>query len=139
MTQTIDCPQCNRQLHVTDDLQGTSVKCPACNVVFHAPTASEMRTPQPAKPPVLTVHDEDHPQRMHSQADTPFAEASAQRGGEKTCVECGATIRAKAVICPKCGVGQPGTPMAGQESDSFANNKIAAGICGILVGSLGIH
>src|SRR5947209_5126234 len=42
---------------------------------------------------------------------------------EKFCQECGAVIRAKAEICPKCGVRQPGTAYKVQ----FEKNRIVAG------------
>jgi TM2 domain-containing membrane protein YozV len=49
----------------------------------------------------------------------------------KHCVECGDLIRRRAELCPHCGVRQP------QSKD--ACNKLAAGLCGILLGALGIH
>lgn len=36
--------------------------------------------------------------------------ASPKNIDEKFCQECGAIIKAKAEICPKCGVRQPGLP-----------------------------
>jgi TM2 domain-containing membrane protein YozV len=40
------------------------------------------------------------------------------------------------VTCQKCGATLTG---AGSKAGAGSNNKIAAGICGILLGSLGIH
>jgi TM2 domain-containing membrane protein YozV len=65
----------------------------------------------------------------------------------KYCPECGEKIRLRAEICPHCGVRQPagGTPESrhhGRDDRAirdFAGKKIAAGICGILLGALGIH
>lgn len=59
----------------------------------------------------------------------------------KYCSACAAPIDSRAEICPKCGVRQHG-PLA-TEADSevrqAAGNKIAAGICGIMLGAFGIH
>ena len=52
---------------------------------------------------------------------------------EKFCHECGAVIRTKAEICPKCGVRQHGVASASGKS------KMAAGLFGILLGGLGVH
>ena len=57
----------------------------------------------------------------------------AKAGDEKFCHECGAVIRARAEICPKCGVRQHGVSAPGSKS------KIAAGLFGILLGGFGIH
>ena len=62
----------------------------------------------------------------------------------KYCHACAAPIDYRAEICPQCGVRQPNS---GQQSPTPANpgaqdtggTKIAAGICGILLGTLGIH
>lgn len=62
----------------------------------------------------------------------------------KYCSACGASIDARAEICPKCGIRQHG-PMPGNTPGDPAGirqasgSKVAAGICGILLGSLGIH
>lgn len=39
----------------------------------------------------------------------------SKKEGEKFCQECGAVIRAKAEICPKCGVRQPASQLAQPE------------------------
>lgn len=56
---------------------------------------------------------------------------------EKFCHECGAIIRAKAEICPQCGVRQSaptGSPFA-----SDRKSRVAAALFGILLGGLGVH
>jgi len=50
----------------------------------------------------------------------------------KFCQECGKTINRKAVICPECGVPQPG-------SATTDKSKIVAGIFALLLGGFGIH
>lgn len=64
----------------------------------------------------------------------------------KYCSGCGKEIRARAEICPHCGVRQPGFVKErhlvvedSAEVRDFTGKKIAAGICGILLGSLGVH
>jgi len=61
----------------------------------------------------------------------------------KYCQACAATIDARAEICPKCGVRQPGTygsqDWIDPEVRASSGTKIAAGLCGILLGSLGVH
>jgi TM2 domain-containing membrane protein YozV len=61
----------------------------------------------------------------------------------KFCHACGATIDQQAEICPKCGVRQPATA-GGQAGSSAAladtaSKRLVAGICGILLGGLGVH
>jgi TM2 domain-containing membrane protein YozV len=82
-------------------------------------------------------------------ADFDFDEdderAARPSASTKYCVECGEKIRLRAAVCPKCGVEQPAldeydSRRSSNRRDSEASgNKIAAGICGILLGSLGIH
>lgn len=62
----------------------------------------------------------------------------------KICPQCQSTTDAQAVMCLRCGyqfapnMGQPGYPYyAPVPIDN--SKKIAAGICAILLGSLGIH
>lgn len=54
------------------------------------------------------------------------------------CSNCGNEMDDRAVVCTKCGVAlQAGAvrsaPVAG------ADKKVAAGLCGILLGALGVH
>ncbi len=58
---------------------------------------------------------------------------------EKFCAECGAVIKARAEICPKCGVRQviPTGTFGGVAPNG--KSKIAAGLFAILLGGLGIH
>lgn len=56
---------------------------------------------------------------------------------EKYCRECGAVIRARAEICPKCGVRQA---MPSPSLGVFAGrNRIGAALFAIFLGWLGIH
>jgi TM2 domain-containing membrane protein YozV len=66
----------------------------------------------------------------------------------KFCHACGQSIDARAEICPHCGVRQafgPATPspaFSGADTPELrdaGSKKLAAGICAILIGALGIH
>jgi TM2 domain-containing membrane protein YozV len=52
----------------------------------------------------------------------------------KYCVNCGASIDAKAEICPGCGVRQPSFRRPGKIS-----RRVAAAIFAIIFGSFGVH
>ena len=52
------------------------------------------------------------------------------------CKNCGSEVSDQAVTCQKCGATLTG-PASSAATGS--NNKVAAGICGILLGALGIH
>lgn len=58
------------------------------------------------------------------------------RAGSAFCHNCGKPTPTNGVVCISCGVALT-QPSYG--SDPRASNKIAAGICGILLGSLGVH
>lgn len=68
-------------------------------------------------------------------------QAAAKAPDEKFCSECGALIKARAEICPKCGVRQMAPPPAslfGQTSPS-GRNRVVAGLLALFLGGLGIH
>ena len=56
---------------------------------------------------------------------------------EKFCSECAAIIKAKAVICPKCGCPQTAgfTPQVVAQQ----KNKNTAGLVAMVLGGLGVH
>jgi TM2 domain-containing membrane protein YozV/ribosomal protein L40E len=60
---------------------------------------------------------------------------------EKYCTECGAIIKAKAEICPKCGVRQMGSPLMIDITKSAPNGKsrIAAALLAFFLGGIGVH
>ena len=61
---------------------------------------------------------------------------------EKFCHECGAIIRAKAEICPRCGVRQIAAPTTSVSLGPLTANgksRIAAAVFALLLGGLGIH
>jgi len=57
---------------------------------------------------------------------------------EKFCRDCGATIRANAEICPKCGVRQLAVPSSVATAPN-GKSKVAAGLLAIFLGGLGVH
>lgn len=73
---------------------------------------------------------------MPNTVEQSAMEPNAGKGPEeKYCQECGSVIRARAEICPNCGVRQPGT--AGDLLSG--RNRVVAGVFALLLGGLGIH
>lgn len=60
-------------------------------------------------------------------------DAITKKDNEKFCHECGAAINAKAEICPKCGVRQPGAGPTPEKS------RITAALLALFLGGIGIH
>lgn len=62
---------------------------------------------------------------------------------EKFCSECGEVIRAKAEICPLCGVRQMAPPgsqsLFGSASAENGKSKLNAALLAIILGSFGAH
>jgi TM2 domain-containing membrane protein YozV len=58
---------------------------------------------------------------------------------EKFCHECGDIIRAKAEICPKCGVRQFAAPAPAPAASSDAPNRLVAALLAIFLGTFGAH
>lgn len=58
---------------------------------------------------------------------------------EKFCSECGAIIRAKAEICPKCGVRQAMVSPGSMMMASNGRSRLAAALFALLLGGFGIH
>lgn len=58
---------------------------------------------------------------------------------EKFCGDCGSVIKAKAEICPKCGVRQLSAPNALSTTAQNGKSKIAAALLAFFLGGLGVH
>jgi len=60
---------------------------------------------------------------------------------EKFCSECGETIKAKAEICPKCGVRQMPASSGLNLGQTAPNgkNRVAAALLAFFLGGFGIH
>jgi len=68
-----------------------------------------------------------------------MSEAVQKAIDEKFCSECGAIIKAKAEICPKCGVRQFGPPSNLGALAPNGKSKLAATLFAIFLGGFGIH
>ncbi|MBU1427161.1 MAG: TM2 domain-containing protein [Gammaproteobacteria bacterium] len=70
-----------------------------------------------------------------------MSEQAAKGIDEKYCSECGAIIKAKAEICPKCGVRQFAPPATINLGPVAANGKsrIAAALFAFFLGGFGAH
>ena len=58
---------------------------------------------------------------------------------ERFCSECGAVIKARAEVCPKCGVRQKSAPNSGMGVAPNGKSKIAAALLAFFLGSIGAH
>lgn len=70
-----------------------------------------------------------------------MSDSSVKASDEKFCSECGSVIRAKAEICPKCGVRQMNKPMSINLGPVAENGKsrIAAALFAVFLGGFGAH
>jgi TM2 domain-containing membrane protein YozV len=66
-------------------------------------------------------------------------QAAVKGPDEKYCMECGAVIRAKAEICPKCGVRQFQGAALGFGTTPGGKSRLAAILFALFLGGLGIH
>lgn len=58
---------------------------------------------------------------------------------EVFCSECGEIIKAKAEICPKCGVRQNPPPNVFRATTISGKSRIAAALFAFFLGGLGVH
>ena len=65
MSNVINCPKCERQLRVPDELIGQSVKCPSCGETFTAELSKKEPPPPSSSPsrPTPRPRDEDEDDR----------------------------------------------------------------------------
>ena len=70
-----------------------------------------------------------------------MSEVTDKRIDEKFCSDCGETIKAKAEICPKCGVRQMAQPATINFGPVTANGKsrVAAALFAFFLGGFGAH
>jgi TM2 domain-containing membrane protein YozV len=70
-----------------------------------------------------------------------MTEALTKKADEKYCHECGAIIRAKAEICPKCGVRQHDVApvYAAMQTPPPERSRLAAALLAIFLGIIGAH
>lgn len=58
---------------------------------------------------------------------------------EMYCISCGSIIKKAAEICVKCGVRVAKATSVAEDLEFSERSRLAAGILGILLGSLGVH
>jgi TM2 domain-containing membrane protein YozV len=68
-----------------------------------------------------------------------MSEQQAKGSDEKYCHECGEVIRARAEICPKCGVRQSPAPISLGPVAPNGKSRIAAALLAFFLGGFGIH
>ena len=66
-------------------------------------------------------------------------ETMQKAADEKHCSECGAIIKAKAEICPKCGVRQMPPPGIYISATPEGKSKLVAALLALFLGGFGIH
>jgi len=66
-------------------------------------------------------------------------EPATKAADEKFCSECGATIKSKAEICPKCGVRQMSSGCSFGAVAPNGKTKIAAALFAFFLGGFGAH
>jgi TM2 domain-containing membrane protein YozV/RNA polymerase subunit RPABC4/transcription elongation factor Spt4 len=138
------CPMCKHVITVPDGLRSSKVICPACSTDFLAWPGEGVAGDEP-----MPVVEAGAPTLPAFAAESATLPDRLKGEHEKFCHECGAVLRAKGKICPKCGVRQARHSGAASISTdrgdkdaairSANSTKIAAGICGILLGALGVH
>lgn len=85
------------------------------------------------------------PERESREGKDKGAPTMGKGSDEKYCSECGTVIKAKAIICPACGCGQPGTSMGQAHSGAALKlnlgegRRIPAALFALLLGCLGAH
>ena len=171
------CPRCQKSLEAQNEHAGNAIECPACGESFDIPGAKPAGPTAGVNPATISnspgsPDSTDVLDVLHADANvtSPNTQKTAVKSNDqKYCIECGALIRARAAICPDCGVSQTeehersekhcpecgyvmhGTtavcPKCGIEQPGLSNtantasesNRVVAGVCALLVGSLGIH
>ena len=101
------CPSCRAMLEGPDAWAGVEITCGQCGQRIKvskpppsAPVAPKPQQPRPVAEPVKVVKNLPEP------VSKPSHHEEEKSRHEKYCHECGAIIRAKASICPACGVDQ---------------------------------
>jgi DNA-directed RNA polymerase subunit RPC12/RpoP len=105
-----ECPTCHVTLNVPEQMIGHMVTCPKCQTIFAALSDDDPKDKSDVDSFVRSETKARQPHRDESessQADLDESRSRERGVDEKYCHECGAVIRARAEICPNCGVRQP--------------------------------
>lgn len=114
------CPQCGSTFNVGDWMAGKIVLCPKCRTKVPLPSAAATGWQREDVVPEAVIQD-------RGESDPARAATPPVKGpDEKYCQECGAVIRAKAVICPECGVRQAGASHGG-----WGQAAVWCGVCSL--------
>jgi len=139
-----DCPECGKALQVPARDAGQRVACPRCAHQFVAQQTGEPSRDagggedRPRRdPPLAEDAEDDRPRRRKDRDEEDEDSRGDRRSGKKYCTACGAAISAKDKYCPECDARQP--ERLDPVMADAANKKLAAGLCAILIGSLGVH
>lgn len=151
------CPSCKVRLTLGDDRAGHTINCPRCSagITVPLPTSSPHPPPRPPVPPPPPARSSHAPPPPPARYPPPAAypppvppppyappyapppAAAPPPGATKYCHECGECIRARAEICPKCGVRQP--DLAAGDRGSDRKSRLAYIVLALLFGGLGVH
>jgi TM2 domain-containing membrane protein YozV/DNA-directed RNA polymerase subunit M/transcription elongation factor TFIIS len=111
-----DCPECGKALQVPEADVGRRVACPRCAHVFVARKLSARRR-----------DDDDKDDRRDR----------GRRSGGRYCPSCGVAVSKRDRYCPECD--EPLPERTDPTLKDAGSKKIAAGVCGIVVGGFGVH
>jgi len=147
-----NCPQCNKQFSAQAALAGKTLSC-QCGAKVPIPTAGQASPPpsRSSQPSVSTQPTvTPRPAGYGSAPSTPpqpvpqpqyqpqaFGPTGGMQQPSKFCHACGQSIDARAEICPKCGVRQPG--MVAEAGTANGKNRLVAALMALLLGGIGAH
>lgn len=157
MTQTVvrfNCPRCNKQCSAPAALAGRSISC-QCGAKYVIPSGTQ--NPPPPSRPLQPSPSPQPTGAARATGGTPPAGAMQQgmtqqqpspppgsfSGGTqqptKFCFACGQSIDARAEMCPKCGVRQPGALPGPGTGTGSGKNRLVAALLALFLGGLGVH
>lgn len=157
------CPQCNSVFTAPASAAGKSISCKcgakptipsvsqtagAASKASSPPTPQQHR-PQPQYQPAPQPQYQTAPQPQYQHSPQPQYQPAPQpqvpvgNHATKFCHACGQPIDARAEICPKCGVRQPGMHATGGSFDigggASGKNRVMAALLALFLGGFGVH
>lgn len=152
-TVRFHCPQCNKLYSTPVELAGKTITC-KCGMKVTIPAVSQAVGPPPKQPaatlqpqlqttatpvtptlaqPIAQSQYQPILQPQYQQTQVP---PNGMNQPTKFCHACGQPIDARAEICPKCGVRQPGMSAGGTGG---SKNRLMAALLALFLGGLGVH